>query len=199
MDERKCRHIPLLFSHLHFFKIIAVPAHTAKTLRPELIGSSQAETNQNVKRARQHGQAVQIEVERPEQPRLAFVLDTQIEALTEPGQSQKNLSCPVIMIECTYLEETMVEEARKRGHICWFELLPFVGRSLEIQQSTPQTWILVHFSLRYVDEQIEAFFRDPEKSRICLDDDESVCTRHPANLVLWFDGGPVELWIKGVL
>ena len=192
--------------------LLSIPAHTVKKVRPDLVGATKQETGKNVQAARARGEDIQVLVQEPERAKLAFVLDTTIEALmeSESNTARSILQCPVIIIECTYLEESMIGEARKRGHICWHELLPFVAKSVhrrrQLATGFQQTWILVHFSLRYMDEQILQFFEDETQSKLHLEppppptaaDDKSNKQRSPPDIVLWLDDGPMKLWIDFV-
>eukprot|EP01102_Stenamoeba_stenopodia_P020396 TRINITY_DN7908_c2_g1_i1.p1 TRINITY_DN7908_c2_g1~~TRINITY_DN7908_c2_g1_i1.p1 ORF type:complete len:455 (-),score=116.27 TRINITY_DN7908_c2_g1_i1:238-1509(-) len=120
-------------------------------------------------------------------PLLAYLCDTNISIFdrsdlandsTSPEaiQHQQHMSlifqCPVVMIECTYLEDEKRSEARKRGHIVWSDILPYTEAHPEI------TWVLFHFSQRYKDDHIRSFFQtaSSQKSR-------------PHNVVLWLDSG----------
>jgi len=144
--------------------LIAEQATTKKKLRPDLIGADKKETGQNVKAAIARKEDVNITEFVPERPRLAFVCDTTTKALeTGTPTSAAILSCPTIMIECTYLEESKTNEAQKRGHTHWFGILPFVKSNLEKQQQEHTCWVLIHFSLRYRDQDILSFFGDEEK------------------------------------
>ena len=58
----------------------------------------------------------------------------------------------------------------------------------------PSTWVLIHFSLHYSDEEIFGFFRDPLHSGIVLESTDLEGVR-PPDLVLWLDSGVVPLWI----
>mmetsp|Transcript_7838 Transcript_7838/g.11456 ORF Transcript_7838/g.11456 Transcript_7838/m.11456 type:complete len:374 (-) Transcript_7838:4-1125(-) len=177
--------------------LLSEPAQTCKKVRPGLVGANKKETGDNVRAARSRGEDFQITVQIPERPRFAFCLDTMIEVLVD-AESQtacQVLECPVIMIECTYLEQAMREEARKRGHISWSELLPFVATSVRKRKAThgdfSQTWMLVHFSLRYTDEHIANFFHDLDQCKLLLEQK----SERPPDLVLWLDTGPRELWV----
>jgi len=144
-----------------------------------------------VKAAKARGEEINESVPVPEQPRLAFVLDTTIEALIHEKSptAERILQCPVIMIECSYLEDSKEQEAVKRGHVWWGGLLPFIVR----WAGHGKTWVLVHFSLRYSDEAILGFFEDPNTSRVNLTDKDP---SRPPDVVLWLDAGPRELWIE---
>jgi len=183
--------------------ILSTPAKAVQKLRPDLLGASKQETGLNVKAARQRNKDIHVAVQEPEKPHFAFLLDTTIDVLLQEEQAITRVleKCPVIMIECTYLEESMLQEASARGHICWAELVPFVAKSVQKRKQREgimhQTWILVHFSLRYMDEQIDEFFRDQEQSKLILDDNET--HDMPPDVILWLDSGPKELWVSNVV
>jgi hypothetical protein len=113
-----------------------------------------------------------IELSRPyEAPLLAYVCDTTAAVFANAHSSAAILACPVVMIECNYLETEMEDEANQRGHMCWTQLAPIVAQY-------PNTlWILFHFSQRYrSNADIKAFFAaQPAEYR-------------PANVRLWLAG-----------
>lgn len=183
--------------------LISSPPQKIKKVRPDLVGSNKKETGKNVKAARERGEEVNVEVEEPEKPHFAFVLDTTIEALQEDRSSTAKmiLNCPSVMIECTYLEDAFKDEARKRGHIYWGELVPYVTNSARRKMNVgiSQTWYLVHFSLRYTEEQIVDFFADEGRCKMKLhssQEEETKVNSSPPDVVLWLDSGPKELWVR---
>ena len=171
--------------------LLAIPATTKKKIRPELVGATKQETGANVKAAKARGEEINENIAVPEQPKLAFVLDTTIEALLREKSptAERILQCKNIMIECSYLEDSKEQEAFKRGHVWWGGLLPFVVQ----WAGHGKTWVLVHFSLRYNDRDILDFFEDPETSGVNLRDKDQ---NRPPDVVLWLDAGPRELWIE---
>jgi len=186
--------------------LLSSPSRRVKKLRPDLVGATKKETGVNVKAAREKGEEINIEVEEPERPHFAFVLDTTVEALLadRSDTALRILNSPAVMIECTYLEDSLRDEARKRGHVSWGELVPFIAESVKRRkvEGVCQTWFLVHFSLRYTEEQIIDFFADetrckmkllggPDKSEGPKKDQSS-----PPDVVVWLDSGPKELWFQ---
>jgi ribonuclease Z len=84
------------------------------------------------------------------EPNIAFVWDTTIQVLkNNPGI----LNYPVIMIECTFLYEDDYELSISKKHIHWNSLKPYVVRNPD------KYFVLVHFSLRYTEPEIIAFFK----------------------------------------
>lgn len=82
-------------------------------------------------------------------PTFAFVCDSSIAVL---ARYPSILSYPVVIIECTFLYPEELENAALTKHIHWEELKPYV-------LDHPSTlFILIHFSLRYKDEEILEFF-----------------------------------------
>jgi len=82
-------------------------------------------------------------------PLFAYLGDTTTEVF------EKNpdvFSFPVIITECTFLGESYAEEAVSRGHTCWTTLFPYVQKNPQI------TFVLIHFSLRYSNNEILKFF-----------------------------------------
>ena len=121
----------------------------------------QKETADNVKAARARGEDAQIE-DVPARSLLAYVLDTTIEALEHDVASggRKILTCPNIVIECTYLEDDKHDEAVKRGHIYW-GALHLRRASARGDHGEPSTFILCHFAAVH-GGGIKEFFEDPD-------------------------------------
>ncbi|KLU82319.1 hypothetical protein MAPG_01392, partial [Magnaporthiopsis poae ATCC 64411] len=75
---------------------------------------------------------------------------------------------PVVITECSFLEEKHRAQADRTKHTIWTDLEPVVRRW------PATTFVLIHFSLRYEDDDIRRFFAampDP-----------------PGNIVVWADG-----------
>ena len=97
------------------------------------------------------------------------------------------------MIECTYLEENKRSEAEARPRA----LAGAPVREAQREMAGQTTWVLIHFSLRYPDEEVCAFFRDTERSGVILEEGEGGEDRtRPPDLVLWLDTGVVQLWVR---
>lgn len=193
-------------------------------LMPHLEGIDKKTTTANVMQAKSRGEAVTMDVNSPV---MAFICDTSIEAVTTGDESSLILSMPALMIECTYLEESMNAEATKRGHVCWSQLCPVVISKLRQLREVPFTAILIHFSLRYTDGDIVAFFMNPDLNglgRIARRKTAGVVTFEytegtfslygdsgeahkrsntveygPCHLVLWLDSGVEEIWFQNWL
>ncbi|KAK6535013.1 hypothetical protein TWF281_006311 [Arthrobotrys megalospora] len=84
--------------------------------------------------------------------------------------------CPVVITECSFLYESHRAQAVKTKHTLWSDLEPIVKR----HKST--TWVLMHFSKRYGDEEIVKYFEGLEEC--------------PGNIVVWVDGGNEILDMK---
>ena len=74
-----------------------------------------------------------------EYPQFCYLGDTTHKVL----ENDILLKFPVIMIECTFLEYEYIREAKKKKHINWYNLEPYIREHPEIQ------FILYHFSARY--------------------------------------------------
>lgn len=139
-------------------------------------------------------------------PRLAFLCDTTVqvfgacaacragepcefvaEGTFTPGcgdpalleeQAQLLFQCTTIVVECSFLaigsmDEAAAEaEARARGHVAWTQLRPVVEAHGAVE------FVLVHFSKRYTDRQIRAFFATASSSGGPV-----------PNVLLWLDEG----------
>jgi hypothetical protein len=140
-----------------------------------------------------------------EQPRLAFLCDTTVqvfgqcaackagEPCTFGGQDLFTCACPpaaemaaqvqllfqcsTIVVECSFVawdmdEEEAEHQASSRGHIAWSQLRPIVESHPDIE------FILVHFSLRYSDEELRRFFSTASSNGTYV-----------PNVLLWLDEG----------
>lgn len=93
--------------------------------------------------------------------RLAYICDTSIEVF-EMNTSVGGIftypvnifTYPVIFIECTFFLPDELENAEKTKHIHWDQLKEYVIAHPD------NTFVLFHFSQRYRDYEIKAFFRD---------------------------------------
>jgi len=63
------------------------------------------------------------------------------------------LTYPVVIAECTFLEDSHKELADKKKHSCWVDLKGTVLKNPKV------VFILIHFSMRYKDEEIISFFK----------------------------------------
>ncbi len=101
-------------------------------------------------------------------PIFAFLGDTTVAPLAAQPEWLKG-GIPVVITECSFLYEEHKPLAEKTKHTVWGDLERVVRR-------WPQTtFVLMHFSLRYRDEEIRAFFSD--------------LADPPGNIVVWVDGG----------
>lgn len=86
-------------------------------------------------------------------PSFAFICDTSISVL---DRYPSIVRYPIVIIECTFLYPEERENAVATKHIHWEELKPYVIAS-------PETlFVLVHFSLRYKDDDVLAFFAEQQ-------------------------------------
>ncbi|KAK6350427.1 hypothetical protein TWF718_003619 [Orbilia javanica] len=86
------------------------------------------------------------------------------------GNESEGVSrCPVVITECSFLYESHRAQAVKTKHTIWADLEPVVRRHRDT------TWVLMHFSKRYGDQEIVAFFEGIQEC--------------PENIVVWVDGG----------
>jgi len=97
-------------------------------------------------------------------PKFAFMGDTSIHAFDD-GVNPGLLDYPCIIIECTFLYPDHLEAAVSRKHVHWDQLRPIVVAHPKT------TFVLIHFSNRYSDGEVLAFFAD-------MDD-------RPANIEVW--------------
>ena len=99
-------------------------------------------------------------------PGFAFLGDTHVSAF---GENPGVFDYPVIITECTFIQDSELERARQIGHTVWSDLKPIVENHPE------NLFVLTHFSLRYSDSEIISFFKaQSEQAPGTLD-----------NIVLW--------------
>ena len=127
-----------------------------KRLRPEYVGRSQCELIS----LKNSGQEIEHLIEAP---LIMYLGDTTHRVF----ENRDLYRYPVIVVECTFLEESDLKEAESRKHIHWSHLEPVIHAHREI------TFILIHFSLRYSDRDIATFFGKPGRLR--------------PNMVIWTD------------
>ncbi|KAF3765692.1 hypothetical protein M406DRAFT_255185 [Cryphonectria parasitica EP155] len=102
-------------------------------------------------------------------PVFAFLGDTTAATLAaEPWWLKEEI--PVVITECSFLYEEHRGQAIKTKHTIWADLEPV------IRKWPRTTFVLMHFSLRYSDEDIRCFFAKLKNP--------------PVNIVLWVDGEP---------
>jgi ribonuclease Z len=90
------------------------------------------------------------------QPLFAFVCDTSIKTVAKYEDTLSQY--PYVIIECTFLYPDELERARQTRHIHWSQLRPYVVAHPSV------TFVLIHFSLRYRDEEIDEFFAGEQVS-----------------------------------
>lgn len=131
---------------------------TTHKLRPEYASTPGLE----LKRLRQAG----VELTAPTTtPIFAFLGDTTAATLAAtPTWLERGI--PVVITECSFLYDEHRAQADKTKHTLWSDLEKVIRR-------WPQTtFVLTHFSMRYSEREIAAFFRD---------------TDCPSNIVIWAD------------
>ena len=101
------------------------------------------------------GQDISIDVT---QSLFAYICDCSINTIS---QYEIELSkYPYIIVECSFLYDDELEQANQTKHIHFQQLRPFIEKYKNIN------WILIHFSLRYKDSEINDFFKNINLSNI---------------------------------
>ncbi|MEU0392176.1 MBL fold metallo-hydrolase [Streptomyces sp. NPDC006208] len=115
-----------------------------------------AEFGRIVAQRRKDGAEVEQEVRRP---LFAFLGDTHVSVFE---RNPWLFEYPVVITECTYLDDSERERADRVGHTVWSRLRPVV-------EAHPQTlFVLTHFSLRHSDQDVLAFFRNEPLDNVLL-------------------------------
>ena len=139
-----------------------------KELLPDLAAArttlSQAEFGQLMAARRRAGEPVERQVTRP---LFAYLGDTHASAL---AGADWLAGVPVVITECTFLDEGERERADRVGHTLWADLRPVVAAH------PATTFVLTHFSLRYSDREVLAFFEREQREQ---------AAGGPSNIVLW--------------
>jgi ribonuclease Z len=124
-------------------------AEVRKALKPEFEGLKAtlgAGFGRAIAQHRRDGVEVDREVRRP---MFAYLGDSDVTVFVD---NPWLLEYPVVVTECTYLDDAHLDRAGKVGHTVWSQLRPIV-------RANPQTtFVLIHFSLRHSDRDILEFF-----------------------------------------
>ena len=96
-------------------------------------------------------------------PWFCYICDTSIEVFNNKNIVNYNN----IIIECTFLYKEHLERVDSTKHIHWFQLEEYV------KNNKNTVFILIHFSLRYTNEEVQEFFI-PYKTKY-------------KNIVIWID------------
>jgi len=82
-------------------------------------------------------------------PLVAYLCDTTTDVFAFHPEL---LDYPVVLVECTFLGDDVLETASKSRHTHWNDLKPIIA-------SHPNThFVLIHFSMRYSLEDLDQFF-----------------------------------------
>lgn len=102
-------------------------------------------------------------------PLICFMSDTNYLPLKGPNAGLI-FQYPTIVIECTFLDKEDLSQAKKKNHIHWDHLKPFIV-------DHPDTkFILTHFSKKYTWPEVKAFFDKEQPIK---------------NITVWLHTGPV--------
>eukprot|EP01121_Diplochlamys_sp_Union-15-3_P015123 TRINITY_DN4938_c0_g1_i1.p1 TRINITY_DN4938_c0_g1~~TRINITY_DN4938_c0_g1_i1.p1 ORF type:complete len:317 (+),score=48.22 TRINITY_DN4938_c0_g1_i1:74-952(+) len=117
-----------------------------KELRQKLKQEFQGKSGKEIKELKAKGVDISETIAIP---KFVFLGDTTIQVFEDHPEL---LEYPVIIVECTFLEEKDIEHAHDSYHIHWKDLEPYIQKHANI------TFVLIHFSLRYKDSWINQFF-----------------------------------------
>ena len=151
METFKCIHsVPTLG-----FGLIEV----REKLKEELIGKSQTEIISLKKEGIPITNSVEV-------PLFCYLGDTTHAVFEET----KIFDYPTIIVECSFLYDDDLQEASKRKHMHWLNLKSIIGDHPNC------LFVLIHFSLRYSDHDIEKFFSDKlMKNMVIWIDSKLIC------------------------
>ena len=117
-------------------------AELRKRIKPEYASSSKAE----IVATKKSGEEISVLTE---VPLFCFLGDTTDKVFSLHPEI---FNYPNIIVECTFLEKEEQTEAKKRRHMHWDNLQPIINDHPDI------FFVLIHFSLRYNDEEVKKFF-----------------------------------------
>ncbi|KAM7192811.1 Beta-lactamase-like protein [Rhypophila sp. PSN 637] len=133
---------------------------TTSKLKPEYSSLPGPE----LKRLRESG----TEITRPgTTPIFAFLGDTTASTLASAPDWLAG-GIPVVITECSFLRGEHRAQAVKTKHTLWSDLEPVIRRWPKT------TFVIMHFSMRYSEDEIRRFFADMKDP--------------PKNIVVWIDG-----------
>ncbi|MFF7296245.1 hypothetical protein [Streptomyces sp. NPDC008265] len=119
-------------------------------------GRGGAEFGRFLAQRRKEGAEVGHEVDKP---LFAFLGDTHVSVFAD---NPWLFDYPVVITECTYLDDAELERADRVGHTVWSRLKPVV-------EAHPETlFVLTHFSLRHSDREVLAFFGEDKPDNVLL-------------------------------
>jgi ribonuclease Z len=122
-------------------------------LKTELTAAGrQAEFGKTIAQKRKEGVAVDEEILKP---LFTFLGDTQVGVFERYPEL---FDYPVLLTECTYLDDADLERAQRVGHTVWSQLRPIVAAHPKTQ------FVLTHFSLRHSEREIATFFAEQIRS-----------------------------------
>lgn len=130
--------------------------------------------------------------EATEIPLFAFMGDTTAKAFgvgrecDSGGSVPEPLQFPVVITECTFLEDSEVDNAARTCHTHWSNLEGVMAAHPET------TFVLIHFSLRYKAPYVRQFLDERRRER------EKAGEEHPLdNVVLWLpDDAATERFVE---
>jgi ribonuclease Z len=151
MIIKKMPYIVDIYKAYHTVPCVSYGFSEVRTrLLPEYKGYEQAAIEQ----LKHDGVTITTTVEIPQ---FFFGGDTDERIFTNPIEK-----FPTIIIECSFLYPEHMENAKKDKHMHWNNLMPYIATHPD------NTFILMHFSARYTDEEINAFFKDKKLDNMII-------------------------------
>jgi len=141
---KKMPYVIDVFKSFHTVPCVSYGFSEIRTkLKPELKGLDQFE----LEKMKLSGIEITNTIEVPQ---FCYMGDTDERIFTNPIIQKY----PTIIVECTFLYDEHLKNAQKDKHMHWSKLKPFIEIYTDI------TFILIHFSSRYSDDEINDFFKD---------------------------------------
>lgn len=93
-----------------------------------------------------------------EYPLFVYLGDTTVSVFHD-DKNKKVFNYPHIITECTYIYDDQVELAHDHNHTHWLDIVDIIKSHPDIE------FILIHFSMRYRDNEIKIFFEQEKIKR----------------------------------
>ena len=113
-------------------------------------------------------------------PIICYMSDTNYKPLISPN-AKLIFQYPVVVIECTFFKNDDIKQAKKKNHIHWKQIEKIISEKKDIK------FILIHFSKKYLWNEIKNFFDIINKQTPLI------------NIILWLQTGIVDYTCTNII
>ena len=153
--EIKIKKMPYIIDVIRSNHTVPCMSYGFSEIRTKLKDEYKAYTQEEIEKKKLDGYEITHKIEVPQ---FCFVGDTDEKILTNTILQK----FPTIIIECTFLYDDHIKLAKKDKHMHWTNLEKYISDNPEI------TFILIHFSARYSDDDITTFFSNKKKENMII-------------------------------